>query len=330
MARVARKSNEVSSAIVGGFLALAACVAQVQDRAPAVSLSTLMKGLEKPDLAKVSELTESVQHQGISFDLKHQELRAILAAGIKGKRDPEQMAQLILACLDVCQDCRARFVSPMTMDELKNILNLGFAPAAVLQEARARGVKDIQISEPAANVLRAAGADEELVSLLIPDDKIPAFPIAGYKTLTLKHAEDYDPAAHEGWLKITTELPGNSESEFIFKHNGLFERTVRGEDPKDLGSYFNKPAPRETTAESIAFEHELEGIEEKGRPLSGLRKRKPPPVEGSVSYLGAGPEGRGGFRILIANKEVSSQRCSFHLRWRVKAAPKTSTPAPTQ
>jgi hypothetical protein len=329
MARVARKKNEMCSAIVSSFLALTACVAQVQSKAPAVSLSVLTKGLEDPDLIQVTELTESIQHQGIGFDLKNQQLSAILAAGIKGKRDPDQMAQLILACLDVCQDCRARFVSPMTKDELKNLLNLGFAPGAVLQEARARGVKDIEISEPAANELRASGADEELVRLLIPDDKIPAFPIAGYKTLTLKHAEDYDPTAHEGWLKISTELPGNSQSEFIFKHNGLFERTVRGQDPRDLGSYFNKPAPRETTAEPIAFEHELEGIEEKGRTLNGLRKRKPPPVEVSVSYLGAGPEGRGAFRILIANKEVSSQRYSFHLRWTVKTAPKASAQTPT-
>jgi hypothetical protein len=302
--------------------------AQGKPLLPPVSFDVLVEGLGDPDLDVIPALIEQIESRGIDFDLGDQ-LGGILSAASKAKRDPNQVAALVTACLRVCQDCRARFLAPMTTEELKTLLKWGFTPEAVLQEARVRGVKDVQISEPAANVLRDAGATEELVNLLVPDDKIPAFPLVGYKTLVLKHAEQYDPSAPEGWLKVATELPANNQSEFVFKHNGLFARSIKAGEPKDLGSYFNKPAPRNTGIELVDFKYGFESVgDEKRGVVTALLKPKPKNASLiEASYLEAGPDGRNAFRILITNKEGIPQQYSFYLRWKVRTAQKTSTSA---
>ena len=146
----------------------------------------------------------------------------------------------------------------MSLEELQTLLKR-FTPEAVFREVRARGVTGLEMSEGTANVLRASGAKEDLIAFLIPDDKIPTIPlVAPYKTALLKRAQEYDPAAEEGWLKISAELAPGSQSEFIFKHNALFVKPVLGEEPKELQAYFNKPAPRNKTAEFIDVECGLE------------------------------------------------------------------------
>jgi hypothetical protein len=189
-------------------------------------------------------------------------------------------------------------------------------PEAILQEARARGLKDVEISEPAAHELREAGASEELVNFLVPDDKVPTVPLIDYNTLALKRAEEYDPGAVEGWLKITLELAIGSQSEFILKHTGLFARSVQGPAPTNVSAYFNKPAPKNMAAELIDPKWNIEVVDERTGVLVGLRKRKLPVVD--VSYSGAGLDGRHVFKIVIANKEASPQRYLFSLRWRVR------------
>ena len=258
---------------------------------------------------EVKDLTGKVQTNGIEFDLNNKTLAEILAAATKGNADPIQVAELINACLRACQDCRARLLAPMTVDELKTLINWGFAP-------------NLEISEGAANLLRKAGANEELISLLIPDDKLPTFPLAGYQTMALQHAEEYDANATEGWLKVTIELPGNSQSEFIFKHTGLFVRATRGDVAKDLGCYFNKPAPRSTDATTIEQRTDLAEVDKKTGIL-GARKHK---LTVEASYLAADPDGRNAFKIVVVNKDATSQQCSFKLSWHVLTKPKTLTP----
>ena len=134
-----------------------------------------------------------------------------------------------------------------------------FTPEGVFREVRARGVTGLEMSGGTANVLRASGAKEDLIAFLIPDDKIPTIPlVAPYQTAPLKRAQEYDPAADQGWVKITAELAPNSQTEFIFKHTALFLKTVQGAEPKDIQAYFNKPAPSNKTSEFVDIECGLE------------------------------------------------------------------------
>ncbi len=309
-------------------------VAQVTPPAPRVSLSVLLEGIGDPDLVEIPTLIQEIQRRGVDFDLSKQ-LTAILSAASKGKRDPEQIAALVMACLDACQDCHARMFAPLTTEELKTLLKSGFAPGTIFQEVRARGVKDLEISEPAANMLRAAGASDELVAYLVPDDKIQLPPIVGYKPLPLKHAEEYDPSASEGWLKIAAELPSHSESEFIFKQTGLFVQVKKGDEPTSLSAYFNKPAPRNTPSELVDFKLDLEGPaggDDKRASFLGLQKgktkgkAKAAPAE--ATYLVAGADGRNAFRILLVNEEATPQPYALSLRWRLLTTPKAPAPAP--
>jgi len=316
---------------LASIFALTCAAGQVATR-DAITLDDLVKGLANPDFAEVPELTEVIQRRGIDFDLGKQ-LGAILSAAARGKRDPEQIATLITACLNACQDCRARFLAPMTTDELRALLKSGFTPEAILREVQARGVNDLENSDAAANMWRAAGANDELVKLLVPDDKIPAVPIVGYTPLVLKHAEEYDPNAPKGWLKVTAGVPATSQSVFIFQHNALFV-DAKGEGATDVVAYFNKPAPRNTPAERIDFNFGLEGgrpvADEKRGGLLGPRKGKPvvAPVVIEASYLVAQDGGRNAFRIALTNKEMSPQQYSFYLRWQVLTTPKVAAPAP--
>lgn len=290
----------------------------------------LLRGLANPDFAEVTELTEAIQRRGIDFDLTNEQIGAILAAGVQGKRDPGQMAALLMTSLRACQKCRAQFIAPLSLEELLMSLKRGHDNDLLLQEVKARGVKGLDISEATANVLRAAGANEELVGFLVPDDKVKISPLIGYKTVELKHAEDYDTTATEGWLKVTAQIPANSTSEFIFKHNSLFAQAVAGGEPANVAAYFNKPAPRNTKIDLLQFSGNLEGGEatpgdEKRGSLLDRVKGKPkdkkdaPPIE--VAYLGADDTGRNSFQIRVANKQNTPQQSSFTLRWMILSAP---------
>jgi hypothetical protein len=284
----------------------------------------------KNDLIQMPVVIGGIRDRGISFDLGTPQLAAILSASIEGKRNTSEMAELLNASLSGCQKCRARFFAPMSMDELQTMLKRWGSGDALVQEVRARQVKDLDISEGTANVLRAAGANETLVTLLVPDDKVKISPLIGYNTFELKHAEDYDPSAPAGWLKVTTELPANSTGEFVFKHNSLFGRAVNGGEPTNLGSYFNKPAPRKTGMELVDFNSNLESLDASG--ADDKRKAKPndkakdaPVIE--VAYLGGDADGRNAFQIRLTNKQSRPQQYAFTVRWRVLTTPKPPEPS---
>src|SRR5258708_22964661 len=205
-----------------------------------MALDDLIEFLAASDIVKVSELTKVVQDNGISFDMGDQQLGTVLAAADTGQRDPNEVAVLINACFQACQNCRARSIAPLTKEELRTLITWGFEPDAIFKEAKARGVKDVEISEASAKELKELGVKDDLIALLVPDDKLPAIPLEGYKAVLL-NPERYDPAAPEGSLKVTTEIPPRGQSEFVFKHTALFVRAVNGAEPKVLSSYFNKP-----------------------------------------------------------------------------------------
>ena len=306
---------------------------------PRIVLEDLLTALSDPGIASVSELRGAIQRNGIQFDLSNDVLGNILNAGIQGKRDPKEMATLVMAALDACQDCRARFLTPMSLEELKTLLKR-FTPEAVFREVRARGVTGLEMNGATANVLRASGAKEDLIAFLVPDDKIPTIPlVAPYKTAPLKRAQEYDPAADEGWLKITAELQPNSQTEFIFKHTALFLKTVEGAEPKDIQAYFNKPAPRNKTSEFVDIECGLEDPDlacgqEVRDEKRGTWVRSAVPKKGKnkkflaeYTYVAPDGDGRAGFQIAVANPEKTAQKYSVYLRWRVFDAPKPPVPS---
>jgi hypothetical protein len=321
---------------------IAACVYAQKPLEPPLTLDVLTEGLRDPVVVDVPGLTREILARGIDFNLGKQELGALLNAAANGKRAPDEVAALIAAAQDNCQKCRARFLTPLSLEELLTMLRRGHDDAVLLQEVKTRRVKELDVSEGTANVLRAAGAKDALVAFLVPDDKVPTIPLIGYNTVELKHAEDYDPTAPEGWLKVMAELPAKSTSEFVFKHNGLFERAMSGEEPTTLGAYFNKPAPRNVDIDHLDFTSNLEsgeivgGDEKRSGGLLGKVKGKPknenakdaPVFE--VAYLDGDRDGRHAFRILLANKQRSPQQYSFTVRWRVLTAPKAPAPAPAK
>ncbi len=306
-------------------------VAQVKPASPPVEFDPLLEAL-KTDGIEMNFVIKGIQDRGIAFDLGQSQLEAIVSAATEGKRRPAEIATLIAVSLDSCQKCYARFLTPLTQEELLALLKRNHDSDLLLREVRARGVKDVDISEANANVLRAAGANEELVGFLVPDDRVKISPLIGYKPVELKHAEDYDTTASEGWLKVTAQIPANSTSEFIFKHNSLFAQAVAGGEPTNVAAYFNKPAPRNTKIDLLQFSGSLEGGEatpgdEKRGSLLDRVKGKPkdkgkdaPPIE--VAYLGADDTGRNSFQIRVANKQSTAQPSSFTLRWMILTAPK--------
>jgi hypothetical protein len=317
------------------FLAmLSSAMLAAQSEDSRIMLQDLLDALADPEVARVPQLSDSIQRNGIQFDLKDEVLGKILEAGRQGKRDPKEMAALITVALNACETCRARYLTPLSLQELQTLLKR-FTPEAVLREVRARGVNGLEISDATANVLRASGAKEDLVAFLIPDDEIPTIPLLPpYKTALLKRAQEYDPAAQEGWLKISTELPPGSQSEFIFKHNALFVKSVQGGEPADIQAYFNKPAPRNKTAEFVDIECGLEspaiacGQEAKDEKRGGwIRSVLPKNTKNKTalieySYVAPDGDGRAGFQVAVANPEKSAQKYSMYLRWRVLDAPK--------
>ena len=325
--------------LFSAFLTLAVLAGQTPNADSRIVLEDLLTALSNPGIAEVHELRDAIQRNGIRFDLKDDVLGRILDAGRQGKRDSKEMAALLTAAQMVCQDCRARILTPMSAEELQTLLKR-FTPEAVLREVRARGVTGLEPSEAAANVLRASGAKEDLIDFLIPDDRIPTIPlVAPYKAVSLKRALEYDPAADEGWLKITTELPANSQTEFIFKHNALFLKAVQSAEPKDIQAYFNKPAPRRKTSEFVDIECGLETPaapcgqevrdEKRGSWVRSVLpknvKNKTPLIE--YSYIAPDGDGRAGFQIAVANPEKTAQKYAVYLRWRVFDAPKPTAPS---
>jgi hypothetical protein len=303
-----------------------------------IILQDLLDALADPEVARVPQLSDSIQRNGIQFDLKDEVLGKILDAGRQGKRDPKEMAALVTAALSVCQNCRARYFTPMSLEELQTLLKR-FTPEGVFREVRARGVTGLEMSLGTANVLRASGAKEDLIAFLVPDDKIPTIPLQPpYKTAPIKRAQDYDPAASEGWLKISMDLPAGSQSEFIFKHNALFVKTTQGDEPKEIQAYFNKPAPRNKTAEFVDVECGLDnpvmaacGQETRDEKRGILvrsafwKKSKTPIIE--YTFVAPDGDGRAGLQIAVANPEKTAQKYSAYVRWKVLDAPKASPPS---
>jgi hypothetical protein len=331
----------VRTFLLTALLSLGVTIGQTTSTDQRIVLDDLKKALADPEIAEVHELTDAIQKYGIQFDLGTEELGAILDAAAKGKRDSNETASLILTCFRVCQSCREHLLEPMSLEESLTFLKWRFAPAAIAQEVRVRGIKDLEISEGTADVLRAAGANEELVSLIVPDDKIPTIPLAGdYKPFEPKHAEDYDPSAIEGWLRVNTELPAKSQSEFVFKHNALFVKAISGDAPKTIDAYFNKPTPRNAAPELIDFVCGLEnppfrcdqeptekhGLKDTVR-RSGNKNNKTSVPLIKASYIPPASGDRSGFSILVANPQPEPRKYSFYLRWQVLASPKPA-PAP--
>jgi hypothetical protein len=303
------------------------CAQAMAQEAPTSPLKVedITTGLANRDFIEVPVLKEVVQSRGISFDLNKQRLAEILEAAKKGDRDPGEMAELIFTCIQVCESCRSQSLDPISFEDLKRLSKWGFGPPEIDKEARVRGVKDLQVSKEAADELRAAGLKEEVIAFLVPDDRIPTSPMEGYKTFSLKRADEYDLAAPEGFLKVTASLRPNSQSEFFFKHNSLFVKALKGMEPEDLGAFFNKPTPRNTDIELVDFTSGVGDYEEKGG-LLGIGKKKESPIV--VTKVKADNDGRTAFRIVMTNKETNRpQRYSFYIRWHLLTEPKPASPA---
>jgi hypothetical protein len=307
-------------------LSVVCAIAQAPPEPP-LPLEVLLEGLANPKLTDVPTLTKEIQNRGINFDLDNH-LTQILRAGLNGKRDADQMADLLAASRRACQECRARLLGRMTKEDLITLKRWRFTPEAILNEAKVRGVDGIEKSESAVKELRDAGFSEELVNLIVPDDQIPIGALDGYTKLPLQRASEYDPSAAEGWLRVTAELPATSESEFKFKHNGLFVKAVKGVEPKVLSCNFNRPAPRGTKVDFVNIK--LRGIEvwddsrKISYPVDLDKKAKGKPTM-DVSCLEAGTDGRNVFRIVLTNSKSGTQRCTFFFYWEVLRIPKVSS-----
>jgi hypothetical protein len=315
------------------FISLVSAFAQPPALQP-VTLEQMTDLLANRDFAEIPEIEGLVRQHGIAFDVET-ELPKILEATAKGERNPTEVAALLRTSLKACQACRARALEPLTVEDIKLLRTWRFSDAAITQEGRIRGVKGLEISEPAANELRAAGATDDLISFLMPDDQMPTIPRDGYQPLELRHAEEFDPSAANGWIKVDVNLPANSQSEFVFVHTGLFVEALKGDLPIDVTAYFNKPAPRKVPEELVDYDSRLDdldaaAVDEKrsGFPL-GIGGRKPKPVDPGTKAVHYSEEadGHNAFVFQLGNNGTVPQHFSFALRWQVLTAPKEK-PAP--
>jgi hypothetical protein len=289
----------------------------------ALAFSDFMAALENPDYVQIPELIDAIKSRGIAFELSEQSLGSIISNAAKGNRDAYQVAALILACMQACQDCRGRALAPMTRDELKTLMTWGFSRSSILEEARVRGVQGLEVSATTAEELRKDGADDDLINLLMPDDKMATKPPEGaFKQLALRRAEGYNPSSPKGWLTITADFPAKSQSEFIFKHNALFVRATTGDEPTvDLdASSFKKTTPRNTSADLVDFHVTSDSLDQQ-KSVFGVS----PALKPIADYRPAeeDPDGRNAFRIQVANKLTKPQRCVISLDWTVRATPKS-------
>jgi hypothetical protein len=300
-------------------------------------LDDLSLALESDELVPdVSTITEAILSRGINFDAE-QRLGDILASAAKAKRDPQKISTLISACLRVCQTCRARALAPMTEEDLRVLLTQWhFSPEAIIREVETRGVKGLPNDDAQVTQLRAWGASEDLIKLVLPDDKIPALSRGDdYKRLALKRAVDYDPSAQTGVLSFSADLPANSQSEFVFVHTGLFVKALKGEAPVKVDAYFDKPGPRNVPEELIDYgDFKLEGLESPVDEKSSgsiFKKGKPkivPPKPLVLSYSSVpDADGRNPFTFTLANNGTAPQHFKFTLHWQVLTTPKAKPPA---
>jgi hypothetical protein len=177
----------------------------------------------------------------------------------------------------------------------------------------------LEVSAASAAELRKFGAKDNLITLLMPDDKMTPHPPEGdFKPIALRRAEGYSPTALKGWVKITADFPAKSQSEFVFKHNALFVHAISGEEPGvDLNaSSFNKPGPRNTSVDFVDFQVSADNIDQKSAAVKTTAKYIP---------ADADPDGRNAFQIQVANKLNKPQRCAVYLEWTVRTASKTAT-----
>jgi len=195
------------------------------------------------------------------------------------------------------QDALARDLGdPMSKVEIKTMFAWAFTRDAVLREVLARGVKDLEISEPSANEPRAAGAAEDSLG---------------------------------GWLRVDTKVPQNSQNEFAFVHIGLFVKAAKGDMARDVSAYFNKPAPRKVPGELVDYESQLEDVEATAADDKRNRgKPKPsafPPMV--LRYSEPDSEGRNSFTFDLGNSGATTEHVAFTLRWQLRSTPKEPKPA---
>jgi len=322
---------------VGVFaLTLIPCFAQ---KTPAEDqLEVLRDGLADPQLVnQISVLTDTVRRDGIRFDVGGRELGILLGAAIVGKRDPNEVAEFVVACLAACEQCRSRAVAPMTKEEIKKLTEWKFSEESILAQARARGVKEVEPSAAGVAALRESGASDRLIQLVIPDDRLVAPPISGYRQLALKHAEEYDVTAERGWLKVTAKFPASGYHQFYLRHTSLFYKPVESEEISEVGAYFNQPVPRSTSTELLDFKAVFDPLPSPppqtaaAKPSRFRGKAAPAPkLEPSPTidayYEPQSPGGFNQFRIVIRNEGAPAQYYTFKLSWQVLTTPKPPPP----
>ena len=323
--------------LLGLTISLGCVLAQDRNVDGRWGLDDLSLALESDELVPdVSTITEAILSRGINFDAE-QRLGDILASAAKAKRDPQKISDLISACLRVCQTCRARTLAPITEEDLRVLLTQWhFSPEAIIREVQTRGVKDLPTDGAQVTQLRAWGASEDLIKLVLPDDKIPTLSRGDdYKRLELKRSVDYNPSAPKGVLSVSSDLPANSQSEFVFVHTGLFVKALKGEVPAEVEAYFNKPGPRNVPEEFIEYgDSKLEGLEssvddKRSGGVLGIGKGKPKPVPSKplvLNYSMPDADGRSPFTFTLANNGTTPQHFIFTLRWQVLTTPKEAKP----
>jgi hypothetical protein len=299
------------------FCLLGVAVSCAAQAAGPLTLKGVVDLLSQKDYVQVREIEEQVLMRGIGFNVDEGSIAQILNAGTLAAREPKEMASLVVACFRVCSNCRAQAIQPMTLGEIASLRAWGFPAGAIDREVRVRRIADLPLSRESADRLRKLGLAEDLIALLVPDDRIPVALPEGYKAFNLRRAEEYDAAAPDGFLKVVVELRANSKCDLIFKHNSLFAKSLNGQPPVELSAIFSKPTPRPEELDSIEFHSGLEDYKEESGGMFGMGKKKESPLE--AAKIPAGPDGRTSFRMTLTNSSAArDQRFSLYIRWRVQ------------
>lgn len=297
--------------VLGVFLALhcLCCFGQQRKR---MTLETVISVWSDP-IFETSHLQNLIDNVGVDFEMTEPNLASLLEAAQKGKRNPQEVANVVFRLIKECLVCRDQLWGPLTKDEVLSMLRKGSAFTS--EKVRERGLKDNPVEVTYLDSLRSAGAKDDLINAI--DERVTIQPPAGFHPLPGQRASNFTAASAEGLLTLRVEVDG--QAEFQFRHNAIFWKAMAGPAPKDLGSSFTTFAPR--VPENLV-DFTVQQVQPKpGKPKKG----KELPVVGS--FL-PDPSGRNGFRLLITNPERGPRMYEVQVRWHVLNSPKQASAPP--
>jgi hypothetical protein len=211
-------------------------ISSSQEKKEPLSLDAVKASLEINEF-KVAEIVNAIDLAGIDFKLDETNLTVLLDAAKKAGRPSSEISAVFSHLVKACRTCRDMFWAPLSPEDLLDWVKK--SPVQALDELKVRGSQPLPTAVDFIEQLRGAGAPPELIAIVEERQQIPA--PDGYKPMRLEKAPGFDTLATSG--KLVLDIEADGEVEFVFRHNALFFKTIRGADPKNLDCTYTAFGP---------------------------------------------------------------------------------------